>query len=104
MSPWYRGIILRYPVRVFQGIRSKKGMVEPVSNEELEQLLEPVSEYEKGLLKDRVGWPVVIDYQTFCSRLIACGFKEMKLAQAKAALIEAELAYRYCGKKSEKRA
>jgi hypothetical protein len=79
-------------------------MIEPVSNEELEQLLEPIPEDEKGLLEDHVGWPVVIDYQTFCSRLIACGFKGMKLTQAKAALIEAELAYRYCGKKREKKA
>jgi hypothetical protein len=76
-------------------------MVEPVSNEELEQLLEPIPETERGLVVDCVGWPIVIDYQTFCSRLIAFGFDETKLAKAKAALIEAELAYRYFGKRKE---
>jgi hypothetical protein len=75
-------------------------MIEPVSNEELEQLLEPITETEKGL-EDCIGWPVVIDYQTFCSRLITFGFDEMELAKAKAALIEAELAYRYLGKRKE---
>lgn len=79
-------------------------MVEPVSNEELELLLEPIPKTEKGLAEYCVGWPVVIDYQTFCSRLIAFGFDEMTLAQAKAALIDAELAYRYFGKKKEARA
>jgi hypothetical protein len=78
-------------------------VIEVVPDEELGQLLEPIPEDEKGLLEDRVGWPVVIDYQTFCSRLISLGFKEIKLAQIKSALIEAELAYRYCGKKREKR-
>jgi hypothetical protein len=78
-------------------------VIEVVSDEELEQLLDPILKDEKGLPEDHIGWPVVIDYQTFCSRLITFGFKEMKLAQAKAALIEAELAYRYCGKKREKR-
>jgi hypothetical protein len=75
-------------------------MIEPVSKEELEQLLEPIPKTEKGL-EDCIGWPVVIDYQTFCSRLIAFGFDETKLAKAKAAIIEAELAYRYLGKKKE---
>jgi hypothetical protein len=79
-------------------------MIEPVSNEELEQLLEPIPEAERGLTIDCIGWPVVIDYQTFCSRLIAFGFDETKLAQAKAAIIEAELAYRYLGRKKEAKA
>jgi hypothetical protein len=76
-------------------------MIDPVSNEELKQLLEPIPEIENGLVVDCVWWPVVIDYQTFCSRLIAFGFGETKLAQEKAALIEAELAYRYFGKRKE---
>jgi hypothetical protein len=75
-------------------------MIEPVSDEELERLLEPVAEPEKGFA-DCIGWPVVIDYQTFCSRLIAFGFDETRLAKAKAAIIEAELAYRYCGKRKK---
>jgi hypothetical protein len=79
-------------------------MIEPVSNEELKQLLEPIPEVEKMLIADCIGWPVVIDYQTFCSRLIAFGFSGTKLAQAKAAIIEAELAYRYFGKKKEAKA
>jgi hypothetical protein len=74
-------------------------MIEPVSNEELERLLVPVPETEMKMTEGCVGWPVVIDYQTFCSRLIAFGFDETKLAKAKAALIEAELAYRYVGKR-----
>ncbi|MDR0684390.1 MAG: hypothetical protein LBF83_04615 [Spirochaetaceae bacterium] len=76
-------------------------MCEPVSNEELDLLLEPIPETEKRLVEDCVGWPVVIDYQTFCSRLIAFGFTETNLARAKAAIIEAELAYRYFGKRKE---
>jgi hypothetical protein len=76
-------------------------VVEPVSNEELERLLEPIPEVEKRLAADRIGWPILIDYQTFCSRLISFGFDETKLAKAKAALIEAELAYRYFGKRKE---
>jgi hypothetical protein len=79
-------------------------MIEPVSNEELEQLLEPIPETEMGLVEDCIGWPVVIDYQTFCSRLIALGFDETILTRAKAALIDAELAYRYFGKKKEAKA
>jgi hypothetical protein len=76
-------------------------MIEPISSEELEQLLEPIPETEMRLTAGCVGWPIVIDYQTFCSRLIAFGFDETKLAKAKAALIEAELAYRYFGKRRE---
>jgi hypothetical protein len=77
-------------------------MCELVTNEELELLLEPVPEDEKELTAANcVGWPIVIDYQTFCSRLIAYGFDETKLAKAKAALVEAELAFRYFGKKKE---
>jgi hypothetical protein len=70
-----------------------------MSNEELEQLLEPIPEADRGLLENCVGWPVVIDYQTFCSRLAALGIGETNFAKVKAALLEAELAYRYCGKR-----
>ena len=73
-------------------------MCEPMSNEELEQLLNPVPEGEKGPLENRVGWPVVIDYQTFCTRLAVLGIGATDLVKVKAALLEAELAYRYCGK------
>jgi hypothetical protein len=79
-------------------------MCEPVSNEELELLLETIPETEKMLVADCIGWPVVIDYQTFCSRLSAFGFSGTKIAQAKAAIIEAELAYRYFGKRKEAKA
>ena len=74
-------------------------MCEPMSNEELEQLLEPIPEAGRGPLENRVGWPVVIDFQTFCSRLAVLGVGETDLAKVKAALLEAELAYRYCGKR-----
>jgi hypothetical protein len=79
-------------------------VIEPVSNEELEQLLKPIPETEMKMAAGCVGWPIVIDYQTFCSRLITCGFDETKLAKAKAALLEAELAYRYVGKRKEVKA
>jgi hypothetical protein len=79
-------------------------MCDPVSNEELELLLEPIPETEKMLVEDCIGWPVVIDYQTFCSRLISFGFSKATLTQAKAAIIEAELAYRYFGKRKEAKA
>jgi hypothetical protein len=71
-------------------------MIEPVSSEELEKLLEPETGQKPAA--DIVGWPLVIDYQTFCSRLAGYGFNEINLARAKAALIEAELAYRYLGR------
>ena len=74
-------------------------MCEPISNEELEALLNPIPELEQGLVGTCVGWPIIIYYQTFCSRLVSFGFSETKLAQAKAALIEAELSYRFFGKK-----
>ena len=73
-------------------------MLEAMAGDELDRLLEAIPQRRIGLPTDRIGWPVVIDYQTFCQRLIAYGFTNTQLAQAKAALIEAELAYRYCGK------
>jgi len=73
-------------------------MVEVMSEEYLEQLLEPIP-YEGS-----IGWPVLIDYQTFCQRLNSYGFSNTKIAQVKAALIEAELAYRYFGKRKEVKA
>lgn len=76
-------------------------MIEAMAAEELDHLLEPIPGAEKRMFADNVGWPVEIDFQTFCQRLISYGFSNVKLAQAKAALIEAELAYRYCGKKKE---
>ena len=71
-------------------------MMEVLSQDEIEQMLEAIPPTEKKLCSG-IGWPLVIDYQTFCKRLVNYGFNETKLAQAKAALIEAELAYRYFG-------
>ena len=72
-------------------------MIEPVSSEELERLLEPIPEAGKGLIAGGIGWPVVIDYQTLCARLVSLGFSKGRLAMVKGAVLEAELAYRYCG-------
>jgi hypothetical protein len=76
-------------------------MAEILSQEEIDQLLTAVNGAGNRTLADGLGWPVVIDYQTFCSRLDSYGFNDTNIAMAKSALIEAELAYRFLGKKKE---
>ena len=71
----------------------------PVSGEELDQILEPIPAADRKLFEGCVGWPMVIDFQTLCQRLIGYGFTEFEIAVIKAALLEAELAYRYYGKR-----
>jgi hypothetical protein len=71
-------------------------MAEILSQKEIDQLLTAI-----GVPGDRMDgerWHIVIDYQTFCSRLDSYGFEEINVARAKAALLEAELAYRFWGR------
>jgi hypothetical protein len=71
-------------------------MADILSQEEIDQLLTAIG--VAGDSTDGARWHIVIDYQTFCSRLDSYGFDEKKLTQAKAALLEAELMYRFLGR------
>jgi hypothetical protein len=73
-------------------------MCEPLSCEELARLTEALNEAETLTEGDGLWWPVVIDFQTFCSRLVSYGFSEIESVKAKAALLDAELARRFLGK------
>jgi hypothetical protein len=76
-------------------------MAEFLSQEEIDRLLAAINGAGNRTLADGEGRPVVIDYKTFCSYISAYGFNQIALAQIKAALLEAELAYRFSGRKKE---
>jgi hypothetical protein len=83
-------------------MRGEAAMAEILSQDEIDQLLTAVN---AGVDRtDGAGRTIVIDYDTFCSRLIGYGFDKRSLAEVKAALLEAELAYRLLDSKKNETA